>query len=277
MDLFAVKTIFAVALTTISLSSTSEAATTTDGDKKFTCIDLLANFKTRWAGNIEYQISHPKFVSQFTEWRIELHFDQYLTKLEQWLGDVDDSVEIIHEEGRVFIIKNSVGSMSSSLSGPLQSDIIATYNGAVEPRVQQAVLCGITDADAVYQTRLKPVELVPAMFDSNAAIPQCSLIMNSNWDGNYQETIAFPVKNVTTNGWFVELKFDRKWTQIQQWSCDSLSSDGTHFVCRNLSYNGRQDAGSTFSIKYQVSYQQTTQPAPKLLEAWFNNYHCTTQ
>ena len=199
-----------------------------------------------------------------------MHFDQPLSNLQQWFGEIDTSIEIIHEKERVFIFKYKAGSGKLSLSNIINFNIIATYNGAIEPKVQQAILCGMTSLGAVYETRLEHVESLPAMFDSNAAIPQCSLSKRSDW-GTVEETITFPITK-DTNGWFVELKFDKKWNRVDQWSCKMVSSDGTHFICNNLDYNGRQPSGSSLSVKYHVYYQQQ---APKLLAAWFNSYHCT--
>lgn len=259
---------FILLFLTIAITSLTTTAT-----NHFTCIDITVPVINQWSGNVEFRVSIKNLVSTFTDWRIELHFDQPVYRLEQWFGGIDDSFEIVHEKERVFIIKyksGMAGGLALSSSSSYQSDIIASYNGYVEPKLQQAVLCGMTDA--VYQARVQPIEALPAMFDSNAAIPKCIVSMRSSWGGTVQETINLPVTK-DMKGWFVELKFDQPFTRIDQWTCKKVASDDTHLVCQNLSHNGRLTAGSSLSMKYQVSYKQQT---PKLVGAWFNGYHCSS-
>ena len=251
---------------TIILTSIPSTAATTS---KFTCIDMSTSITSQWLGNVEFKF-FINLVSTFTDWRIELHFDQPVYKLEQWFGTIDNSMEIVHEKERVFILKYHPTSGKLALSSKsYQFYVIASYSGAIEPKVQQAVLCGMTDA--VYQRSVPPIKTFPAMF-SNAAIQKCIVGKRSDWGGTIQETITFPVTK-DTEGWFVELKFDQTWTRIDQWTCKKISSDDIHFVCQNLNHNGILKAGSSLSIKYQVSYGHQ---APRLVEAWFNNYHCSS-
>ena len=256
-------------LLSLLLSSIPSTSATTS---KFTCIDMSTSITSQWLGNVEFKF-FINLVSTFTDWRIELHFDQPVYKLEQWFGTIDNSMEIVHEKERVFILKYHPTSGKLALSSKsYQFYVIASYSGAIEPKVQQAVLCGMTDA--VYQKRVPPIETFPAMFDSNAAIPKCIVSKKSGWGGTIQETITFPITK-DTEGWFVEFKFSQTSTSINQWSCKKIYSDDIHFVCQNLSHNGILKAGSSISIKYQVSYRQQA-PTPRLVEAWFNSYHCSS-
>lgn len=255
----------------------SNIPTPTATTPQFTCIDISKSITSQWPGNVEYKFSIKNLVSTFTNWRVELHFDQPVNRLQQWFGAIDNSIEIVHEKERVFIIKYKSGTGGSKTLSPQSTNkflsVTASYIGAIEPKVQQAVLCGMTDG--VYQKRVHPIEPLPAMFDSNAPTPQCSVKMGNIWTEKVEQvveqTITFPViKDI--EGWFMELKFNQTWTKIKQWSCNKVSSDGTHFLCQNLKENSRLAAGSSFSIKYHVYFKQQ---APWLVDAWFNGYHCS--
>ena len=77
---------------------------------KFMCLkDIQTTIKTSWrdspsVGHTEYELSRP-LTSTFSDWVIEIHFDQPVNQFTQWFADVDNTFQVVHEKEHVFFIK----------------------------------------------------------------------------------------------------------------------------------------------------------------------------
>lgn len=252
------------------LITTVHSTTTTTGEKKFICIkDLTVERMSGWSGNVKYKLSR-QLISDFTNWIIEVHFDQPVYRLQQWSGTLDKTLHVIHEEERVFFIKQSKTSRPLSQKSSMNAEMIAQYSGVLEPKIQQATLCGDTFITASYPTQAPPTQIFPTL-STIGVTPHC-VVKGQTWNGGMKDTVEIPINRDTNGGWVIELKFSAPWKQFHQYSCKHISTRDNTYICHNLSYNGHQSKGSVMDFKYQISYGSEQ---AKLEEVWFNTgYHC---
>eukprot|EP00111_Clytia_hemisphaerica_P011192 TCONS_00032755-protein len=246
---------------------------------KFMCLkDIQVNIKTSWrdgpsVGTTEYELSRP-LTSTFSDWVIEIHFDQPVNQFTQWFADVDNTFKVVHEKEHVFFIKANNNRRTLSNTN-LRFPIQARYSGVLVPQIKQAVLCGMTSSSAFYTTQAPLVEVLPPAFDPSPQVPSCVLSYHKAWYGGMKEILDLPVTEDTKGNWMIELKFDKPWSQVDVYGkCYAILSNGYNYICHNNEHNGDKAAGTTFIFDHQLQFSGPKTNAPKLLEAWFTGYHC---
>jgi len=236
--------------------------------QKFVCVeDLTIERMDNWSGNVKYKLSR-QLTSDFSNWVIEIHFDQPVSVLEQWIGILDKSLHVIHEEERVFFIKPK--QISSKMQRQLNIEMIAQYNGVVEPKIRQAALCGDTSISASYPTKAPLTQVFPTFPVIGGTTPKCE-VKEQTWNTGMKGEVKIPiVKDI--HGWVIELKFSAPWKKFYQYSCKIISANANTYMCNNLNYNGYQRKDSVMNFAYQIDYSSEK---AKLEEVWFNTgYHC---
>lgn len=236
------------------------------GDQKFMCVNgFTVTITSKWSGNIKYEITK-QIISTFKDWTLEIHFDSPLTRLEQWFGKFDNSLNVVHENGQVFFIKSNKYNKDLQAQN-LKVLMIASYDGIVEPKLTQVALCGYTSADVVYPTQAPTTEPLPSA-PVVTPPPPCDETKLKQWNGGIKRELRIPIIRETKH-WILELKFDAPWRDFQQWSCTPISTDDNTYICHE---NGNQAEGSTLKFQYIMGVYGWN--APNLLEAWLNGYHC---
>jgi len=239
-------------------------------DTKFMCIkDFSMKIESRWNGNVKY-VLNKQLITSFKDWTVEIHFDQPLSDLKQWTGQLDSSTSIVHEKGRVFFIKAQRKAEETLKSLNLRIVLIATYDGILEPKLVQAALCGYTSTSAVYPTQPPVTEVLPTL-PLVSRLPSCDNRVIKQWHSGSKQVLTIPI-NSETSSWILELKFNAPWKEFKQWSCDLIADGNNSYICHNKIHNGRQAAGSKLEFEYLMNIANGN--APVLLEAWFGDYHC---
>ena len=262
-----VKNLVPIFLLLISLQSTAQAV------QEFQCIQDFQIIKRGryWDNRVQYTLSRD-LKSPFTDWAIELQLDVPAESIDQYFGVLsDESSQIKFEPGTVFFIKSG-RSGTSLIRRSFRFDVTFQYEGYVEPQIELAALCGMTDSDVVYPTQMPTTEHLPTLPMTTPSTPKC-VMRTSSYNEMTSQDLRIPITE-DVSSWVIELQFDSKWNYLSlRTECTTLKSDGFTFICASTQNNRRLAKGRTFSFSYYFGYSRG-QSSPRLTSVKLNSYVC---